>query len=192
MADIGQCPSVHLEFLTFERSVAALGLLDLFRSPILPRLERFVAFIRRGDSTARSEPLDLSEFLIELSESTFNEVEVRFPFDLADLTTHEIYEIKSVNQQILAAPTVALYLFILNLNDPVNLWTPGYTFLPRPVYPVNPTTVAVVTPPSGGVILYKLIDATDLLKVVLLYSSVRLGQALADAFSRAALSRGYA
>jgi len=85
--------------------------------------------------------------------------------DLIDFSTHEIYEIKTINTAAIGYTQLAGYLIILNLADQNNLWTAGETFQ-HPALPVTIDlgggNVALVDPPLAGVITYEVVSKTEL------------------------------
>ncbi|HSV61749.1 MAG TPA: RHS repeat-associated core domain-containing protein [Chthoniobacterales bacterium] len=83
--------------------------------------------------------------------------------DLVDLASHQVWEIKPVlTGQIAGSAQLLIYLAILNTQDPGHhVWLPGYSYVPVPVVPIKPGTVAFVFPPLGGVILYEVVDSGE-------------------------------
>ena len=84
--------------------------------------------------------------------------------DLADRSTQEVYEIKSSNSALLGYPQLALYLIILNRNDPLKrTWVRGATYVPPSTIQLGGGVVAVVYPPAGGVIVYDVLNPVEIL-----------------------------
>lgn len=88
--------------------------------------------------------------------------------DLVDVEAHEVYEIKSSGTpKALGYSQLSAYLLALNFLDPEkNLWTPGFTYSPPPLIPINSHAFALVSQPKGGLITYDVLDATEALTLV--------------------------
>ena len=87
--------------------------------------------------------------------------------DLIDLTVKEVYEIKP----FLSAPAgilqLGIYLSLLNYFDPLSSmfpWTAGShtSYFPPTVLYVEPGVIAIVSPPVEGLIVYKVINTTEI------------------------------
>ena len=89
--------------------------------------------------------------------------------DLIDTTTFntvgQVYEIKSVYSEALGLAEVTAYAAVLSRFDKQRTWIPGFTYLPTPLIPVGPSTLAIVSRPYPGVITYCLIDQRELLSM---------------------------
>jgi RHS repeat-associated protein len=87
--------------------------------------------------------------------------------DLADRDTQEVYEIKPIDSAALGYPQLAGYLIVLNRYDPQKrTWVPGQTYFPKRVIELDPTAVAIVSPPAGGVIIYQVLSAVEISALV--------------------------
>ena len=83
--------------------------------------------------------------------------------DLADRATQQVYEIKPVNSASLGYPQLAGYLIVLNRFDPLKrTWIPGLTYFPPPVVKLDSLTIALVSPPVGGVIIYEVLNVVEI------------------------------
>src|SRR5262249_2408994 len=93
--------------------------------------------------------------------------------DLADNVTlasfgiGQVYEIKSVYSAAAAVAQNARDVAILNAFTAFSaqklIWIPGFTYLAPPVVPISPTTIAFISQPAPGIILYCIVNTTELL-----------------------------
>jgi hypothetical protein len=49
-----------------------------------------------------------------------------------------------------------------NSGPPARTWIPGFTYVPTPAIPINPSTVAFVSLSSPGVVTYCLVNQLEL------------------------------
>jgi RHS repeat-associated protein len=86
--------------------------------------------------------------------------------DLVDTVTFtsigQVYEIKSVYSEAAGLAQVLLYAAVLSKFDKERTWIPGFTYLPTPIIPVNPSTVAFVSLSAPGVVTYCLVNQLEL------------------------------
>jgi hypothetical protein len=95
--------------------------------------------------------------------------------DLVDPTTNEVYEIKPVLSRELGYIQLAGYLLVLNSTDPSKrIWIPGVSYIPPAIIEIKPGTIALVSPPVGGVVLYYVVDLVEAVALVTAYQSYRM------------------
>ena len=83
--------------------------------------------------------------------------------DMINLTTKEIYDIKSTTSAAAGAAKIGLYLYALNRFDKRKTkWQGGTTFRPRSVIRLSPVTLALVSPPILGLITYEVVDTFEI------------------------------
>jgi RHS repeat-associated protein len=84
--------------------------------------------------------------------------------DLVDRNTEEVYEIKPIDSSALGYTQLAGYLIVLNRYDPLKrVWVPGSSYIPPTPIPLDGLTVAFVSPPLGGVIIYQVFNGAEIL-----------------------------
>ena len=98
--------------------------------------------------------------------------------DLVDTNpkVREVYEIKPILSEAKGLLKLELYLSTLNSTDPTakaNPWKPGTTYVPPSVISLDASTIAVVTPPVAGLIIYYVIDMKEVVAMVTAYTTIR-------------------
>jgi hypothetical protein len=115
--------------------------------------------------------------------------------DLADYETHQFYEIKPVNRFAEGVQQIADYLFILNFAPgQTNRWHIGSAsnYIPSPVIPLPTGEIALVAPPTMGVITYTIHNPRLALAVLEATNAALLATLLVAAITVASLARGFA
>jgi RHS repeat-associated protein len=111
--------------------------------------------------------------------------------DLVDKNTEEVYEIKPLDSAALGYPQLAGYLIILNRYDPLKrVWVPGSSYLPPDVVPLDGLTVAFVSAPAGGVIIYQVFNGVEITALVAVAAAVALPET-ALSFATATLEAAF-
>jgi RHS repeat-associated protein len=80
--------------------------------------------------------------------------------DLVNTAAQEVYEIKPALSGSLGFYQLGGYLAVLNRQDPFKrIWIPGFSYIPPTAVDIKPGTVALVSPPAGGVIIYHVLES---------------------------------
>jgi RHS repeat-associated protein len=82
-----------------------------------------------------------------------------------DLKIGKVYEIKPWNSYLQGITQLQYYLILLNSLDPnknERKWISGNDFIPPSVIPLDSRTLAIVMPPVSGVIIYYVLNSTEL------------------------------
>jgi hypothetical protein len=84
-----------------------------------------------------------------------------------DLTSHEVYEIKIIDQESLGYAQLGGYLIILNLDDKQHrAWIAGESYEPPRLIPLGDGLhEALVDPPLEGVITYQIVGFEHVLSL---------------------------
>jgi len=94
------------------------------------------------------------------------------------LTPGQVYEIKPVlTGQLAAATQLGFYLVALHAADlktPKSVWIPGTSYNPPTIIPIKPGTVAFARRTAPGVILYEVVDATEIAVIASAYAISRV------------------
>jgi len=92
--------------------------------------------------------------------------------DLIDKTTAEVWEIKPFGAYVAGAAQLGWYLLLLNSNDPAGrTWKPGIvSYSPPPMVKIDAWSIAIVSPPIGGVIQYEVLDLRPAIGLVIAYT----------------------
>jgi len=119
--------------------------------------EKFPGFGISGPSIGR--------ILRERFHVNFDTIIALFP-DLvnANPVNKEIYEIKPINSFAFGQAQLEGYLQVFNYFDPTKGWQAGSSYTPPLEITIDPLTIAIVSPPVHGVILYKIFSVQEFAK----------------------------
>ncbi len=115
--------------------------------------------------------------------------------DLADYDTRQFYEIKPVNRFTEGVQQMTEYLFILNFAPgQTNRWHIGSAsnYTPSPVVPLPTGEIALVAPPTMGVITYSIHNPRLTLALLEATNAVLVATLLTAAIVVASQARGFA
>jgi len=103
------------------------------------------------------------------------------------LTPGQVYEIKPIlTGQLAAATQLGFYLVALHsadLQSPKRLWIPGTSYNPPTVIPIKAGTVAFARRTAPGVIIYEVVDATEIAAIASAYAIARIQMDLSFALT---------
>lgn len=103
------------------------------------------------------------------------------------LSPGQVYEIKPIlTGQVAAAAQLGFYLVALHaadLQNPKRMWIPGTEYNPPTVIPIKAGTVAFSRRTAPGVILYEVVDATEIAVYAAAYAVASIEMDLAFALT---------